>query len=722
MNQPDGGDDSGTARAPIPPGQPYIWQPDGQGSGKGGKRPPELASLLLDSSAEGIIGLDVEDRLTFINPAVARILKLDPAAALGQRAHALFHHSYPDGRPWPASECPLVRAAREQRPVTAAGEVFWRSDGTPLPVDVRVDPLSTDTPTGTVMTFRDVSERIRNEEARAAAAAFQRAVLNSLPGQIAVVDVAGSLVAVNAAWTRFMQERDGTPQACGVGVNFFAVCERAYGPDRVEALEAAAGLRAVLTDGAQFTRDVTCSWKEQELFFSLQIVPLDSSGRGAVLGYTDITERKQLEVEAAHQATHDELTGLPNRTLLLDRLEHALRERDGAPLAVLFVDLDHFKLVNDGYGHEAGDRVLREVARRLCAAVRPADTVARLAGDEFVVLCERLPYVAEAYRLAERILAAVTQPFPVDHSTITLGASVGLAEAEDRTLTPDELLRAADQAMFEAKARGRNQYALFDDGVHRRSRERLEQALALRRLVHDDQLTLHYQPVVDLHDGRITGVEALLRGPGQGQAFDAESTISLAEEIGLVGQIGRWVLRTACRDAVTFRKPDGSVLPLSINLAPEQLDASLAAFVARTTSETGFPIAGLTVELTERTVMANPDAASAVLRELRELGVRVALDDFGIGYSSLARLRDLPLDLLKVDQAFVQALAETPSDDRLVRAIIELAAALGLGVVAEGIEQTDQQRRLLELGCERGQGFLFSPARPANAIRDLVTS
>jgi EAL domain-containing protein (putative c-di-GMP-specific phosphodiesterase class I) len=173
---------------------------------------------------------------------------------------------------------------------------------------------------------------------------------------------------------------------------------------------------------------------------------------------------------------------------------------------------------------------------------------------------------------------------------------------------------------------------------------------------------------------------------------------------------------------VTFRKPDGSVLPLSINLAPEQLDASLAAFVAQTTGETGFPIAGLTVELTERTVMANPDAASAVLRELRELGVRVALDDFGIGYSSLARLRDLPLDLLKVDQAFVQALAETPSDDRLVRAIIELAAALELGVVAEGIEQTDQQRRLLELGCERGQGFLFSPARPANAIRDLITS
>jgi diguanylate cyclase (GGDEF)-like protein/PAS domain S-box-containing protein len=684
-------------------------------------RSAERFRLLIESSAEGVIGLDTQGRVTFLNPAAAEILGLDPATALGRSAHELYHHSHPDGTPYAVEDCPCVRAAREGLPAERNGEIFWRSDGTPVPVDFRATPLRTDEPEGAVLTFSDASERVRAERRLAALALFQSAVLDSLPAQTAVVDATGTIVTVNAAWTRFMAERDGSQHACGVGANFFDVCQRVRGREQAEAQEMAAGLRAVL-DGetSEFDTDVTCRWREDEpLFFWLHVVALGSPDGGAIVGYTDITKRKRLEVSAAHRATHDALTGLPNRALLLDRLEHLLTDRRAAPVALLFVDLDHFKLVNDGYGHDAGDLVLHELARRLLAAVRPSDTVARLAGDEFVILCEHLPYVTEAYRLAERVLASLTEAFPVGDSQLTLGASIGIVVAEEQTVTPDELLRAADQAMFEAKARGRNQYAVFDAGIHQRSRKRLDEALALRRMVDDNRFTLHYQPLVELEDGTVLGAEALLRAHGDGVLLDTASTVALAEETGLIDRIGSWVLYQACTDGVSFRRTDGSVLPLSVNLAPPQIHRGLIGVVADASAATGYPLTALTFELTERTVMANPVVAVDVLSRLREMGVCIAIDDFGVGYSSFAYLRDLPLDSLKIDSGFVQALA-SPEDQRLVRAIVDLAHALQLDVVAEGIEQRQQRDQLLELGCHRGQGFLFSPAQPADAVRLLA--
>jgi diguanylate cyclase (GGDEF)-like protein/PAS domain S-box-containing protein len=686
-------------------------------------RADERSRLLLTSSAEGILGLDTDARLTFINPAATNLLGLNPSTALGRVGHELYHHTRPDGTPYPAADCPCVAVAREGRSAAADADVFWRADGTPVPVDYRATPLLTDRLEGAVLTFRDVSERLQAEQQLAAQAEFLNSVLNALSAQTGVVDAHGTLIAVNSAWTRFMQERGGRPERCGPGVSVFDVLDRVIGHDRAAADEVVEGLQAVLEGRTrEFNRDVTCSWSTgAPLYFSLQVVPLDAPEGGAVLGYTDITARKALEVQAAHRALHDELTSLPNRALLLDRLEHALRERDAAPLALLFVDLDHFKLVNDGYGHEAGDRVLQELAARLRSAVRPSDTVARLAGDEFVILCERLPFLTEAYRLAQRILGSIAEPFSLDGTQLTLGASIGIAEAEDRDLTPDDLLRAADQAMFEAKARGRNQFAVYDDGVHQRSVERVEQALALRRLVEEDRLTVHYQPVVDLHDGRITGVEALLRWRGDEILPDAATAVALAEEVGLIVEIGGRVLREALGQAATFRQADGSVLPLSVNLAPQQLDGFLVDTVTDAAEAAAYPLASLTLELTERSVMTDVRASVDVLRELRSLGVRIAIDDFGVGYSSLSYLRDLPLDILKIDRDFVQALSSDGGDDRIIRAIIQLARALELHVVAEGVERDEQRLRLLELGCDRGQGFLFSAAEPAETIRSLTT-
>jgi diguanylate cyclase (GGDEF)-like protein/PAS domain S-box-containing protein len=685
-------------------------------------RTAQRFQLLIESCAEGVVGLDTDGRLTLLNPAAAEILGLDPETALGRNAHQLYHHSHPDGTPYDEASCPCMASAREGVPATGTAEVFWRSDGTPVPVDFRATPLRTDEPEGAVMTFCDVSERVRAERRLTALASFQSAVLDSLPAQTAVVDGNGTIVGVNAAWTRFMTERGGSQHTCGVGANFFDVCRRVRGPEQAQARQAAAGLRTVLDGEAQeFDTDVTCRWGDADpLFFWLHLAALGSPNSGAILGYTDITRRKRLEVDAAHRATHDELTGLPNRALLLDRLEHLLTDRRAAPVALLFVDLDHFKLVNDGYGHEAGDLVLRELARRLAAAVRPSDTVARLSGDEFVILCEHLPYVTEAYRLAERVLTSLAEPFPVGDNQLTLGASIGIAVAEEPTVQPDELLRAADQAMFEAKARGRNQYAVFDAGIHQRSRKRLEQALTLRRMVDDNRFALHYQPVVELRDGHVTAAEALLRPYGDGDLLDAASTVALAEETGLIDQIGRWVLHRACADGATFRRADGSFLPLSVNLAPHQIHGGLIGLVTDASASTGFPLTALTLELTERTVMANPEAAVDVLDRLRGLGVRIAIDDFGVGYSSLASLRDLPLDSLKIDRGFVQALTGRPADQRLVQAIVDIAHALQLDVVAEGIEQSQQRDRLLELGCHIGQGFLFSPAQPAEAVRLLA--
>ncbi len=675
--------------------------------------------LLLDATEEGVLGLDTSGRITFVNPAAARVLQLDPGAALGQPSHPLIHHSRPDGTPYPEVDCPCLAAARYGRPARVEGEVFWAQDGTAVPVEYRATPLRTDTPSGAVLTFHDVSERQRSRERLRRVAEFQSAVLNSLPALTAVVDRRGVIVAVNAAWTEHMLAGGGRPQDCGVGVDYLAVCDAAK--DVPDAQLAATGLRAVLAGQSDaHAADIACTGPDGTVqYFSLTMVPLHTPEGGAVISYADITERKLLEMAVAYRATHDVLTGLANRTLLLERLEHALTARS-AGVALLFLDLDHFKLVNDGYGHEAGDRVLLELASRLRRHVRPFDTVARLAGDEFVVLCEGPSPVSEAYLLAERLVAEVSEPFLVGGGNqLPIGVSIGVAVAGDPAPSPDDLLRAADQAMLDAKTRGRNRVVVYDADVHGSHHVRFEQAMALRRLLEDSKLLVHYQPVIDLRDGSVTGAEALLRWHGEDLLPDTATAIALAEEIGLIGSIGRFVLGEATRQAATFVLADGSLLPLAVNLAPEQLERRLVQDVEEAAERAGYPLTSMTLELTEHSVMAHPALAVEVLGALRKRGVRIALDDFGVGYSSLAYLRDLPLDVLKIDMGFVKSLVGPDPDLRIIRAIIQMGRALDLDIVAEGVEREDQRDRLLELGCRLGQGFLWSRARPARALRAL---
>jgi diguanylate cyclase (GGDEF)-like protein len=422
-----------------------------------------------------------------------------------------------------------------------------------------------------------------------------------------------------------------------------------------------------------------------------------------------------------HQSLHDPLTGLPNRVLLADRLNLALmrerRSESGAVTAVLFIDLDNFKLVNDSLGHRAGDELLVEVARRLDGLARGHDTVARFGGDEFVVLAENLPSGRHAMEIAARILEGLSQPVVAGRRTVDVHASVGVAVSESGD-DADSLLRNADAAMYSAKDAGRGRVEVYDRALGEQVRERLELEQALRHALERDELRVHYQPKVNLADGTVVGAEALVRWehPTRGLLGPFEF-IGLAEETGLIVPLGRWVLEQACHQAQEW----GGSLLMSVNLSRRQLDQpDVVDMVRDTLAATGLRAEHLCLEVTETAVMADVALAVQTLEQLKQLGVKIAIDDFGVGFSSLSQLTDLPpVDILKVDRSFVDGI-EGHDRRAVVAAILALARTLDLTAVAEGIEHAAQVTALTELGCEIGQGFHFARPMPADAVGALL--
>jgi diguanylate cyclase (GGDEF)-like protein/PAS domain S-box-containing protein len=438
----------------------------------------------------------------------------------------------------------------------------------------------------------------------------------------------------------------------------------------------------------------------------------DPSVHGIVVNYRDVTERKRLEHQLTHQAFHDPLTGLANRALFIDRVNHASQRRDdGRRVAVLFMDLDDFKTINDSLGHVAGDLVLRAVSERLRAALRPEDTVARLGGDEFAVLLEHAdPEVARA--VADRLLEALDAPFEIGGRQVRIGASIGAAFAADGG-NADALLRNADVAMYTAKGRGKGRIELFEAAMHAAAVTRLELRADLEHALDRHQLRLRYQPVFDLPSGRLDSFEALLRWrhPSRGELQPGDF-VPLAEETGLIVPIGRWVLDEACRQAQAWRETGHPDLSVSLNVAPRQLqEAELIRWVGDALARSGLPPEHLMLELTETGIMLDE---GGLLAQLRALGVRLALDDFGTGYSSLSYLARFPIDVLKIDRSFVARLGREDEDTALVRSVVQLAATMNLRTVAEGIERPEQLERVKELGCDFGQGYFF--AEPMHAI------
>ena len=447
--------------------------------------------------------------------------------------------------------------------------------------------------------------------------------------------------------------------------------------------------------------------------------------REVLLIEEDVTERRGYEEQLRLRALHDPLTGLPNRVLLLDRLEQALARaaRDGQ-VALLLLDLDRFKGVNDSLGHPAGDRLLIEVARLLTSVVRPGDTVARLGGDEFAVLADELPDLASVTGFAERLLRTLGDTVVVDGQEITPQASLGIAFGGFKAVTTDELLRNADVAMYAAKRSGGGRYALYDAAMRDGVRERLTLEADLRRAIAGDELVLYFQPIKSVADERLIGMETLLRWrhPTRG-LLGPQKFVSLAEETGLIRQLGHWVLREACRQLRSWqdRYAGATAITINVNLSARQFgDAQLVADIARVLRETGLSPAALTLELTESTVMGDAAAAALTLQELRQLGLRLAIDDFGTGYSNLAYLQRFPIDTLKLDRSFIAGIEHDARGAALAKAAISLGKALGLTTIAEGIETAATLEQLRGFGCDAAQGYYFARPMHAEEIEKLL--
>jgi diguanylate cyclase (GGDEF)-like protein/PAS domain S-box-containing protein len=440
----------------------------------------------------------------------------------------------------------------------------------------------------------------------------------------------------------------------------------------------------------------------------------DPSVEGLVLNMRDVSERKAFEDELRHQAFHDALTGLANRALFEDRLRHALAGtlRAHCSLAVLFVDVDDFKTVNDSLGHRAGDVILRGVGARIDSLVRPADTAARLGGDEFAVLLEPGESNEEAHRIATRILVALADPIIVDEHRLSLTASIGIAFS-DGSVQADELLRNADMAMYAAKENGKNSVRAFEQTMHRRALKRLELRGELQRALVNQEFELDYQPIVSLHTGRTVGVEALVRWqhPTRGR-LAPDQFVDLAEETGLIVPLGRWILEQACAQvhewglALNWAQP----LYVSVNVSIRQLhEHDFPQAVAGVLARTALEHQSLVLEITESLLADDPQSIIRRLLMLKHLGLRIAIDDFGTGYSALSHLQELPIDILKIDKSFTDGLQIDGQTADLVQGIINLGNSLHLEVIAEGIEQLRQADLLRALRSPFGQGFLFSP-------------
>ena len=539
-----------------------------------------------------------------------------------------------------------------------------------------------------------------------------RTITDAQTEGVIAVDLAGRVTFANPAARQMMRLAEGEA-VTGVELETLMVLREHRRPIDLPAL-----ITAQMTTHDDDATLVNHEDGQIEVAYSLTPLLVERIHSGAVLVLRDVTERRALDRALAHRALHDDLTGLPNRSLLLERLEHALdRSRSaGGHSGLLFLDLDRFKLVNDSYGHLAGDRLLVAVARRLRERLPAAHSLARLSGDEFVVLVEDVDRIEDVTDVAEHLLAVLREPHDLDGHLIHLSASIGVVlthSGQER----DEALSAADAAAYAAKAAGRDCYRVSSPGAFQVARTRLDLEARMRRSIRDGDFFVEYQPIVTTAAVDVVGAEALVRwaDPGRG-TIGPEQFIGLAEETGLIAPLGRWVLATACRTAESWTRnhPELPRLTISVNLSPVQFgQPHLVDDVALALRESGLAPSQLCLEITESVLMIDTLSTLATLDAFRALGILVAIDDFGTGYSALSYLKRFPIDLVKLDRTFIRGLDIDAADTEIVSAVIRLSAALGIRTVAEGVEHESQRLLLAEMGCTFAQGYLI--ARPMSA-------
>ena len=598
-----------------------------------------------------------------------------------------------------------------------------RNDGGEFPVELSLGEVQEDGDRLFAAIIRDITERKRSEEALRQLSRQNEMVLNSAGEGIFGLDLQGITTFINPAAAR-MTGWD-IDELSGQRLHDFLHHSK---PDGTPYPSEECPIYAVFKTGATLSRDNEVFWRKDGTHFPVEYVstPIVEGDKilGAVVTFKDITERKALEKKLQYQAFHDPLTDLPNRALFMDRLGHALARagQQASEVAVLFTDLDNFKVINDSLGHKAGDQLLVAVAERLKACLRPVDTVARLGGDEFTLLLEGVTGVSDAARVAERIAQELRAPFALEAQEVFATTSTGIAVSSSAQGQPTDLLRHADLAMYRAKSKGKACYEVFEPSMSIDALERLELETELRRALGREELRVYYQPEILLESGDIVGMEALVRWehPEHGLLLPQEF-LPIAEESNLIMPIGQWVLREACKQLRTWQEQYPNIAPLvmSVNLSTREFfQPSLIAEILR---ETGVDPRTLQLEITEGAVAYdNAQNANNTLWNLKTLGVQLAIDDFGMGYSSLSYLKRFPVDLLKIDRSFVRELGKDLKDTKIVAAIIHLARALDLKVIAEGVETTEQVEQLRKMECDMVQGSYFSKPLPSGAVSDLL--
>jgi diguanylate cyclase (GGDEF)-like protein/PAS domain S-box-containing protein len=680
----------------------------------------EQVEQRLQTVVEGAHGviyiaeLATDGRWIYVSPQIERILGFTPAEWMAD-PELWSRQIHPDDREAVLAEerelttlTPGRMHASEYRLVTRSGETRWVRDSATI-------VASADDTLVWSGVLTDVTEqRLTREELQASEERF-RTVIETASDAFVGMDAQGVIVEWNRkaeelfGWRR--EEALGRPlaetivperyrQAHARGVEKFL--RTGYGPVLDRTLE----LSALRRDGREFPVELTV-WSS----------PVGGVQRLSAF-VRDVTERKALEA-VTHRAFHDPLTDLPNRLLFTDRVEHALsrlsRPTFGS-IAVLVLDLDDFKTVNDSLGHVAGDRLLIEVAARLRSCLRPADTLARLSGDEFAILLEDLASISGATTVAERINRVFDEPIELDSVEVFTRTSIGIAFGRG-TPSPEELIADADAALYAAKSHGKGRYEVFEPSMREAVASRRQLKEDLRRALERGELRVLYQPYVRLADSTIEGAEALIRWHHRERGVvEPLEFVPLAEEMGLIVPIGRWVLRHACEQAAEWRKkwPDEAPLTLRVNVSSRQLqDRLFVQDVAAILADTGFPPKHLVLEITERSLVEDHERIVARLAELKGLGIRIALDGFGTALSSLSSIQRLPIDILKVDRSFVSGLGRSGPEAAMARAIVQLAHILDLEAIAQGVERAEQIPPLRELACEFAQGYHFSPPVPA---------